>query len=93
VLLVSLFVARFRLASHERIQITPTFSISARTAMLLWVGVILISALVSGMPLAGLAALAASAATGWAYLTLRWLVIKRQPARSVPSNRFGRLEL
>ncbi len=92
-LLVALLIARVRLAPHERIHLSPTISISAAVAALLWAGMILVSALMSGMPLPGLFALAASAATGWAYLTLRWSFLHRQSARSVPANRFGRLEL
>jgi len=93
ILLVALLVARVRLAPHERIHLSPTISISVAVAALLWAGMILVSALMSGMPLPGLYALAASAATGWAYLTLRWSFLHRQSARAVSANRFGRLEL
>lgn len=91
--LVALLVARVRLAPHERIHLTPTFSISAAVAAMLWAAMIVISALASGLPLSGLIALAASAAAGWIYLSVRWFVIQRKPARAVANNRFGRLEL
>lgn len=91
--IVALLVARLRLAPQERIHLTPTFSISSQVAALFWIGMILVSAIASGLPLAGLIAVFASAATGWVYLTVRWFVLQRKPARSVTNNRFGRLEL
>jgi membrane associated rhomboid family serine protease len=92
-LIVALLVARARLATQGVIAFTPTFSLSARTLALLWVGFILLSALLSGLPLSGFVALAGSAGTGGIYLSLRWTVLKRQAARSEPNDRFSRLEL
>jgi membrane associated rhomboid family serine protease len=91
-LLVPLLVARVRLAGSERIQLTSTFSISVLVATLFWTAMIVGTALVTGLPLSGLVALVAAAATGWTYLTLRWFFLRRQSARPTPSNRFGRLE-
>ena len=93
VVVACLLVAWARISGHVRVSPAPGWEVSIRAYALSWGVVTLLIAWFSCGRWFALPLLAASAAAGWAYLSLRWRWLERAAHRPVDTRRVRHLEL
>lgn len=93
IVVAGLLAAWFRLCGHRRVLVAPEWETSVRSVALAWGAVLAVFAWFSCGRWFALPMLAASAAAGWAYLSLRWLRLDRAAHRPISSRRGRHLEL
>jgi len=93
VVVTALLVMWVRLCGHQRIMPVPGYEATVRGYATAWGCLIVLIAWFSCGRWLVLPMIAASAATGWAYLSLRWRWLERAAHRAIEIRRTRNLEL